>query len=367
MIVGPLPPPVSGNSLPVEALASSLGSQGSVTVVNTNRRQHGSGTLSLVRVRELLAVARQVRRSHARHDVVYLTIAESRLGILRDLALLSLLRQRRASVVVHLFGGSGLKRFLAAERSPLRRAYVRTLADVGAILVEGEMQRRMLQAAIPGPPVVVVNNYADPALRASEEELARKRASRVPLRVLFLSNMLPGKGHIELLRACVLLQRTHAGRIHVDFAGRAPTGPDAREFDRLVRSLPDVTYHGSVHAEQRRDLFVGAHVFCLPTYYAYEGQPFSILEAYGAGACVITTAHAGIPDIFADGINGCFVAPRDPFSIAAALARAGDGSLDHARIGRDNWQAAGERFARERFLRQLESALDAHRDTAQVD
>lgn len=37
--------------------------------------------------------------------------------------------------------------------------------------------------------------------------------------------------------------------------------------------------------------------FALPTRYPNEGQPISILEAMGNGMFIITTDHAGIPDI----------------------------------------------------------------------
>lgn len=44
--------------------------------------------------------------------------------------------------------------------------------------------------------------------------------------------------------------------------------------------------------------------FALPTRYPNEGQPISILEAMGNGMFIITTDHAGIPDIVEDGVNG---------------------------------------------------------------
>ena len=38
----------------------------------------------------------------------------------------------------------------------------------------------------------------------------------------------------------------------------------------------------------------------MPTYYPYEGQPISIIEAYAMGCVVISTNHSGIPYIFSD-------------------------------------------------------------------
>ena len=43
------------------------------------------------------------------------------------------------------------------------------------------------------------------------------------------------------------------------------------------------------------------------TRYPNEGQPISILEAMGNGMMIVTTEHAGIPDIVKDGVNGIVV------------------------------------------------------------
>lgn len=46
------------------------------------------------------------------------------------------------------------------------------------------------------------------------------------------------------------------------------------------------------------------YIFTLPTKYPNEGQPISILEAMGNGMFIITTDHAGIPDVVDNNING---------------------------------------------------------------
>lgn len=46
------------------------------------------------------------------------------------------------------------------------------------------------------------------------------------------------------------------------------------------------------------------YIFALPTRYPNEGQPISILEAMGNGMFIITTDHAGIPDVVDNNING---------------------------------------------------------------
>ena len=61
------------------------------------------------------------------------------------------------------------------------------------------------------------------------------------------------------------------------------------------------------YAAQKKELLKKCYIFALPTRYPNEGQPISILEAMGNGMFIITTDHAGIPDIVKDGVNGIVI------------------------------------------------------------
>ena len=69
----------------------------------------------------------------------------------------------------------------------------------------------------------------------------------------------------------------------------------------------NITYHGIVTGETKNNLLRMSHIFILLTRYPNEGQPISILEAMGNAMLVITTNHAGIPDIVENGKNGLVV------------------------------------------------------------
>ena len=66
-------------------------------------------------------------------------------------------------------------------------------------------------------------------------------------------------------------------------------------------------YHGIVGGDKKRELLKTCDIFVLLTRYPNEGQPISILEAMGNGMMIVTTDHAGIPDIVQDGMNGIVV------------------------------------------------------------
>ena len=93
-------------------------------------------------------------------------------------------------------------------------------------------------------------------------------------------------------------------RVRIDFAGGFESNDNKEQFLASINKDSGLFYHGVVGNDQKQELFSKAHFFCLPTYYPYEGQPMSILEAYAFGCVVITTNHAGINDIFINGING---------------------------------------------------------------
>lgn len=163
--------------------------------------------------------------------------------------------------------------------------------------------------------------------------------------------MLPGKGHRELLLAFEQLCGELPFEVELDVAGAFLDDGDV--FTAELRRAEGVRFHGQVGPDQRRELFLRAHIFCLPTYYAYEGQPFSIVEAYASGCAVITCLHSGIPDIFADHVNGLAVEQRDVASLKAALRTFLADPARTAAVAATNRSSASQLYTKERFQDQM--------------
>jgi len=120
----------------------------------------------------------------------------------------------------------------------------------------------------------------------------------------------------------VALDERARDAVTIDFAGEFESEAQKSQFLDRIEGFMQLRYHGVVHGDRKRQLLHGAHVFCLPTYFPYEGQPISLLEAYAAGCAVITTDHSGIFDVFTPEVNGYEVEKRSPASLAAAIQRA---------------------------------------------
>jgi len=322
LFVAPLPPPTHGQSLASEVFLRGLTGEHQVDVIDLSKAELRAGLSSSSRVVEVLKILRAVSRKRKDADVIYLTVSESLAGNLKDLLIYLLCFGRLSRMVIHLHGGAGMKRIMAPNRRVLRRLNALFLRRLGGVIVLGRTHAEIFRGVVPGGRLHIVPNFAEDYLFASVERIDAKFAKTSPLKLLFLSNLIPGKGHDELVDAFFALDEQTRASMEVDFAGGFETEGQKDRFLGRIAGVSNIRYHGIVTGERKRVLFDQAHLFCLPTYYPYEGQPISILEAYASGCAVITTDHSGIRDVFRDEVNGFQVKERSATDLRRAIERA---------------------------------------------
>lgn len=352
LFIGALPEPTTGQSLACKVFLDALRLHYEVDVVDLSKDGFLQGFDSLRRAMQVFRIIARVARLQRRADVIYLTISESIAGNLKDLLLYLVCCPRLSRVLIHLHGGAGIRRILLGRRHPLRRPNEFFLRRLGGAIVLGARHAPLFQC-MPPERVHIVPNFAQDELFTTEHAIALKFATTRPLRVLFLSNLLPGKGHEELLAAFRRTSATHGGALELDFAGGFESPAAELAFVSKLDGLAHARYHGVVKGAEKRALFHAAHIFCLPTYNPYEGQPISILEAYAAGCAVITTDHSGIGDIFSDGVNGLQVEIRSPESLSASLEAAIANPRGLAHMAATNLATASQRYRTSLFNARL--------------
>jgi glycosyltransferase involved in cell wall biosynthesis len=321
LFVAPLPPPITGQSVACELLYKSLQQDVEINLVDLNKKTFKQGIGSFKRVLEIFKVFVRVRAKVNDCDIIYFTVSESVAGMLKDLIIFALCHRKLSKVVIHLHGGAGMRLLMSNKHMILNVVNSFFMKRIGAVVVLGDRLKNIYSSVVTAHRLHAVTNFACDEFFVTNEAIDTKFASAKPLRLLFLSNHLPGKGHIELLEALTQLSVEKRQLLHVDFAGGFESPEDEFDFRKQVLALEclQVNVHGVVQGEHKRQLFEKAHLFCLPTYYPYEGQPISILEAYASGCAVMTTNHSGIFDTFTPDVNGLEVLPRKPESIRDAL------------------------------------------------
>lgn len=355
LFIAPLPPPHTGNSLPISKLVKSINIDNEVYIIKTNKKKHKAGITSIGRIFKILSILFLVAIKHKKYDVIYLSIAESGSGNLRDLFLYFILRNRLNSTFIHMYGGAAMQKILKPSRSIRFKLNKKFISKLGGVFVEGQAQKDTFSNVIKPEKIHIVPNFAENHLFTTLDNIQSKFENFSLINILFLSNMLYGKGHIELITAYTNLSSKLKEHIRVDFAGKLVS--DKEVFLNSIKGLRNVKYHGLVSGESKRRLFANAHIFCLPTYYPYEGQPFSIIEAYASGCAVITTNHSGIGYIFSSGTNGIEVEKKSPKSLGEAIEHAIENQEALYQYACNNFNIALQLYTEEKFIKSVRNIL----------
>lgn len=321
LFIAPLPPPMTGQAIACKVLYDDLLTQGhSIKHVNLSKKSFVSGVDSFARVREIFHILFQIYKFRNKVDFIYYTPAESIAGNLKDILIYFILFRKLSSTFIHLHGGAGMRIIFSSKHPFLKAINKFFICRMKGVIVLGERLKSVYSGMIEEHRVHIAKNFSLPEYFISSKDLKRKNSEVSIVKILFLSNLLPGKGYIELLFALQNLPTDKLANIEVDFAGGFEDDESKISFLSAIKKYPQIKYHGVVGGEEKRVLLHSAHIFCLPTYYPYEGQPISILEAYASGCAVITTDHSGIFDIFTPEINGIQVEEKNVQSITDKLS-----------------------------------------------
>ena len=244
-------------------------------------------------LQSLMALAR------CKSDVVYFTPSQTRGGNLRDLVFLKLIQWRRKKCMVHIHGG--YYRQLIDHDVPTwqRRMNYRAVKRLAGGIVLGHSLHGIFEGMLPDDKIFVCPNCVDDAYIApSIDDKVSKMTEGGVLHILYLSNFIESKGYREVLQLARMAQERGDGDKFVfHFAGKFFDPTEEAFFKENSKDLGNVAYHGVVCGQNKVDLLNQCHIFSLLSRYPNEGQPISILEAMGNGLAIITTDHAGIPEI----------------------------------------------------------------------
>lgn len=261
---------------------------------------------------------------------LYITTAQTRAGFFRDFVFINLAYLLGYRILMQQFG-SNFESFYCSL-SPIWKYLVRkTFEKASVIVVEGELTKRqfsMLQD-FERKVVPITNGLPERNLLCTGAGKTYVRGQTFNL--LFLSYMIESKGYWDVLKAVRILVRDYQKDVRCVFAGGFKHSVDAemhaneldaeRAFKQYIadNGLESyVTYHRGLMGREKARAFMGAHAFLLPSYFKFEGQPVSVLEAMAYGAVPIVTNHRMIPDMVTADV-GLFVDAKSPEDIARKI------------------------------------------------
>lgn len=345
LMIGPVPPPYTGQSISFEKLKESLINEqkkGRVNLIlrhiNTapKRSGHITGRVSLYRFLETSAVVIRCILCFAfyRPDVIYLTKGSTKAGFFRDLCILisKTLLSRKSVFIVHLKGGN-YDSFYYSCSEWWQRSIRFFLRNVDKIIVLGQSLVKMYDffPQVESKITVIENALTNEEFTPGKTE---NHDSVDKVNIIYLSNLIYTKGYGHILDACKILIERGVTNFYMRFAGafmRSPDDPvdiDMKNYqEKFLTDIASsglsnyITYMGVVTGDSKVNYLRDADVFVLPTQYHVEGQPVSIIEAMAYGCAIVTTNYRSIPDLVEEGGNSVYVNYADSQSIADALER----------------------------------------------
>ncbi len=131
---------------------------------------------------------------------------------------------------------------------------------------------------------------------------------------LQISNFVPKKGHFDTLLAFRRLVDKFP-HVYLTLVGEGPTQSECQILAEKLNLNNNVKFPGKVEHLEVKTLMNSADVFVhhsiTPTDKSEEGIPTVIMEAMACGLPILSTYHAGIPELVQDGINGFLANEKD--------------------------------------------------------
>lgn len=299
-ILAQFPPPIHGLSKAVDTLFHS----------RLKNKYHFS-KINITNNWQILQTCLSILKSQS--DIVYFTPSQTRGGNIRDLVFLKLIEWRKKKCIAHIHGG--YFRQLIEKDCPLwqRTLNYKAIRKLAGGIVLGNSLHHIFEGLLPNEKIFVCPNCVDDAFIAPsiDNKISDIKIKKEPLHILYLSNFIESKGYREVLKlARIAKERGDREKFTFHFAGKFFDSQEELFFTENCKDLENVEYHGIVGGKNKVALLQKCHIFTLLSKYSNEGQPISILEAMGNGMSIVTTDHAGIPEV-ANSENGFVSSKHD--------------------------------------------------------
>jgi glycosyltransferase involved in cell wall biosynthesis len=351
LIIGPFSPPITGVSVANELLYKELQNYSwEVDKINTefsNVISSAHGALNLNKFKIIKSYFKGIKIIKAK--IIYLTIGQTFYGVLKYAPFIFLAKFLNKKVVIHLHGNHLLNEYNSLKGLK-KQFFSFILKRTDNAIVLSSSLRNNFEPFIATNKIFTLFNFYENNLFISNEEFLKKEFTQVNL--LFLSNFIEEKGINVLLEAIKKINNKGIS-ISVKIAGNKTHD---NNIEMYLSELPFVEYCGVVKGATKKELLLWANVFCLPTFYKMEGQPISIIEAMATGNIILTTKHAGIPDICTEE-NALFCKKNNPEDLMDKILFLINNINYIQNIATNNYSQASIKFTQDKFIADADKIL----------
>lgn len=353
LLIGPVPNPITGVSLANRIIIDNLYLYTKVKVdfINTNYPilKEDIGKFSFSKVFFYIGQYNKINKIN-KVDKVYITIGQTFFGVLKYYPYFLLSKLLNKEIIVHLHGNHLFNEYKSL-RGIKKFIFKKILSMTDKAVVLSNSLRNNFTPFISENKIYVLENFVEDFLY---DNVLEKKFEK--LRIIYLSNLMKEKGILDLLEALLILKAKNIP-FEAKIAGDIDSSMKSIIDKYLVELSNEVDYLGIVYKDEKKELLNWGNIFIFPTYYAMEGQPISIFEAMATGNIILTTKHAGIPDVFQENINGFYIEKQSPTSISNKLIEMYPNLCDYKYISDKNKNESKEKYRVKNFINKLSCIL----------
>jgi glycosyltransferase involved in cell wall biosynthesis len=321
LVVGVTPPPYGGQHMMTERLIKANFENLKIYHVRMAFSQSMAdvGRFNLSKVTHMFSIVLQALYSRFKynvHTLYYMPGGSNFIPVARDIFILFFLRLFFKKTIFH-FRAAGVSEIVAKQPYLLKKLaqFVYHAPDLAIHLSslnpnDGGYFKAKKIAVIP-------NGLEDAAL----PYLPIQRKNKEYVTILYVGIVQETKGILVLLEAAKILHEK-GYKIRVDIVGEygTPTSKvQAASFCKKNNLEEVVFFRGEKKGHEKWQYFIGADIFCFPSFFEAESFGNVLVEAMIFELPVVGTRWRGIPDLIDENKTGFTVAIKSPQDTANKL------------------------------------------------
>ena len=354
LLIGPFPNPVSGVSLANKVVKEVLDHSTifKTDIINTSYPifEDAVGSFSFKKFIFFLKINFKIIKVFT-NDIIYITPGQTFFGVAKYGLFILLAAVLRKELIIHVHGNFLNKQYQNLKGFKKKLFYLLLSKFTKGIVLSPSLKANLVPF-LKESKIFVLYNFAEDYLCTETYSVEEP----IKLRIAYLSNLMEEKGILYLLDALKELENKNIA-YSAKIAGNIDEALKHIIIEKL-NNLKSTEYLGIVYDKEKKELLEWSNIFVLPTFYKMEGQPISILEALATGNVIITTNHAGIPDIIKNKVHGYIVKPKDSQSILDSFLYLDKNKKKIELISKNNKIYFSENFTLKKFSKEIITILN---------
>ena len=356
LIVGPFPEPITGVSLANKVLFDQLNKDVNYKLKRVNTSfydfEENLGMFSLKKVYFYLKIQCYAYRILF-SDIIYITPGQTFWGVFKYVLFFFLAKMFNKKLIIHVHGNYIHKQYELLKGTK-KKIFKFLLKQVDKGIVLSDLLRPNMSLFVGEENTFVVKNFVEDYLFEDFKTSFVEKKDNI--KIVFLSNLMEEKGIFYLLKALKKLEEREI-KYQAKIAGQI-SSENKDSILKIINELKHTQYCGIVKAKEKKGLLEKSNIFILPTFYKMEGQPISILESMATGNLILTTHHAGIPDVFEELKNGFYIDSKSSESIVEKMVYLKNNQKTIKDISDYNRQYAKQNFTINLFVKNIKDIFE---------